>query len=145
MTTRQIGANGLGAKTRELDSFTTGPREIEAIRQQWERIGNRALDRAGIDERIDRRSYADRGIDREATIHLGPVASGMEYRGEGSDLGDRNRKARARNAERERIAATARPCRPRSSILRPRGSGGRKRRNGAGRSAREARPGSSRH
>ena len=104
MTTRQIGANGLGAKTRELDSFTTGPREIEAIREQWERIGNRALERAGIDERIDCRSYADRGIDREATIHLGPVASGMEYRGEGSDLGDRNRKAQARNAERERIA-----------------------------------------
>ena len=104
MTTRQIGANGLGAKTRELDSFTTGPREIEAIRQQWERIGNRALERAGIDERIDCRSYADRGIDREATIHLGPVASGMERNGEGSDLGDRNRKAQARNAERERIA-----------------------------------------
>jgi ATP-dependent exoDNAse (exonuclease V) alpha subunit len=25
MTTRQIGVNGLGAKTRELDSFRTGP------------------------------------------------------------------------------------------------------------------------
>ena len=104
MTTRQIDANGLGAKTRELDSFRTGPREIEAIRQEWERIGNRALERAGIDERIDCRSYADRGIDREATVHLGPVASGMECRGEGSDLGDRNRAATTRNAERERIA-----------------------------------------
>jgi hypothetical protein len=51
MTTRQIGANGLGAKIRELDSFRTGPREIDAIRQQWERIGNRALERAGIEER----------------------------------------------------------------------------------------------
>ena len=104
MTTRQIDADGLGAKTRELDSFRTGPREIEAIRQEWERIGNRALERAGIDERIDCRSYADRGIDREATVHLGPVASGMECRGEGSDLGDRNRAATTRNAERERIA-----------------------------------------
>ena len=104
MTTRQIGANGFGAKTRELDSFRTGPREIEAIRQEWERIGNRALEQAGIDERIDCRSYADQGIDREATVHLGPVASGMERNGEGSDLGDRNRAAQARNAERERIA-----------------------------------------
>ena len=101
MTTRQIGANGLGAKTRELDSFRTGPREIEAIRQQWERIGNRALERAGIDERIDCRSYVDRGIDREATMHLGPVVSGMERNGEGSDLGDRNRDVKERNAERE--------------------------------------------
>ena len=104
MTTRQIGANGFGAKTRALDSFRTGPREIEAIREQWERIGNRALEQAGIAERIDCRSYTDRGIDREATVHLGPVASGMERSGEGSDLGDRNRAAQARNAERERIA-----------------------------------------
>jgi Ti-type conjugative transfer relaxase TraA len=104
MTTRQIGANGFGAKTRALDSFTTGPREIEAIRREWERIGNRALEQAGIAERIDARSYADQGLDREATVHLGPVASGMERNGEGSDLGDRNRAAQARNAERERIA-----------------------------------------
>ena len=37
-------------------------------------------------------------------MHLGPVAAGMERGGEGSDLGDRNRAAQARNAERERIA-----------------------------------------
>ena len=96
--------DGFGAKTRELDSFRTGPHEIEAIRQEWERIGNRALEQAGIAERIDCRSYVDRGIDREATVHLGPVAAGMERSGEGSDLGDRNREAQARNAERERIA-----------------------------------------
>ena len=103
MTTRRIGPDGFGAKTRELDDFKTGPREIEAIRRTWERIGNRALEQAGIDERIDCRSYADRGLDREATVHLGPVASGMERNGEGSDLGDRNRAAKTRNAERERI------------------------------------------
>src|SRR6202044_714093 len=43
-------------------------------------------------------------VDREATVHLGPVASGMERNGEATDLGDRNRGARARNAERERLA-----------------------------------------
>ena len=32
MTTRRIGPDGFGEKTRELDDFTTGPREIEAIR-----------------------------------------------------------------------------------------------------------------
>jgi ATP-dependent exoDNAse (exonuclease V) alpha subunit len=103
MTTRRIGPDGFGAKTRELDDFKTGPREIEAIRQTWERIGNRALEQAGFDVRIDCRSYADQGLDREATVHLGPVASGMERSGEGTDLGDRNRAAKARNAERDRI------------------------------------------
>ena len=57
---------------------------------------------AGLDIRIDCRSFADQGVDREATVHLGPVASGMERNGEGSDLGDRNRAASARNGERER-------------------------------------------
>ena len=36
-------------------------------------------------------------------MHLGPVASGMERNGEATDLGDRNRAARSRNAERERL------------------------------------------
>lgn len=103
MTTRQIGPEGFGAKTRALDDFTTGPREIEALRATWERIANRVLEQAGLDIRIDSRSFADQGVDREATVHLGPVASGMERNGETTDLGDRNRSARARNAERGRL------------------------------------------
>lgn len=103
MTTRRIDENGFGVKTRELDDFKTGPREIEVIRQTWERIGNRVLHDAGLDIRMDCRSYADQGINREGTVHLGPVASGMERNGEATDLGDRNRAARSRNAERERI------------------------------------------
>ena len=45
MTTRRIGPDGFGAKTRELDDYKTGPGEIETIRRSWERIGNRALER----------------------------------------------------------------------------------------------------
>ena len=103
MTTRRIGPEGFGVKTRELDDLKSGPREIEAIRAMWERIGNRALEEAGLDIRIDCRSFADQGLDREATVHLGPVASGMERKGEATELGDRNRAAQARNAERERV------------------------------------------
>ena len=103
MTTRRLGPDGFGAKTRELDDYTTGPREIEAIRGTWERIGNQVLKDAGFDIRMDCRSYADQGLDRDATVHLGPVASGMERNGETTDLGDRNRAARERNAERERL------------------------------------------
>ena len=86
MTTRRIDANGFGAKTRELDDFKTGPREIESIRQIWERIGNRVLREAGLDIRMDCRSYADQGIDREATVHLGPgrLGHGKSRRGDRS-------------------------------------------------------------
>ena len=103
MTTRRIGPAEFGAKTRELDDYKTGPGEIEYIRREWERIGNRVLRQADLDIVIDCRSFADRGIDRDATVHLGPVAAGMERAGEGTDLGDRNRAARARNDERDRL------------------------------------------
>ena len=103
MTTRRIGAEGFGAKTRELDDFKTGPGEIETMRRSWERIGNQALERAGLDIRIDCRSFADQGLDHEATVHLGPVAAAMERNGQATDLGDRNRAAQAHNDERNRL------------------------------------------
>ncbi|KPC58184.1 Mobilization protein [Pseudomonas amygdali pv. morsprunorum] len=52
--------------------------EVVAIRQLWERMANRALENAGSDARIDSRSLKAQGLDREATMHLGPVASDME-------------------------------------------------------------------
>lgn len=104
MTTRRLGPDGFGAKTRELDGFRNGSAEIEAIRSMWEHIGNRALQEAGLDIRIDCRALVDQGLDREATVHLGPIASGLERKGLSTDLGDRNRAAQARNAERERMA-----------------------------------------
>lgn len=52
-----------------------GPKAVEWIRERWESVCNRALKRAGIDERIDRRTLKAQGIDREPGIHVGPRAS----------------------------------------------------------------------
>lgn len=38
MTTRRLTAYGLAEKTRELDDQTTGPLEVEAMREAWARI-----------------------------------------------------------------------------------------------------------
>lgn len=38
MTTRRLSAYGLTEKTRELDDKTTGPLEVEAMREAWARI-----------------------------------------------------------------------------------------------------------
>ena len=91
-------------KRRELG---LGPAadEVKAIRQLWEQTANRALERAGSGERIDARSLKDQGLDREATTHLGPVASEMERRGRISDRGDGNRQAQANNAARASLSA----------------------------------------
>lgn len=72
-TTRAMDASGqLGAKTRQLDDLKTGPQEVLWIRQMVETETNQALARAGIDARIDMRSLADQGIEREPTTHEGP-------------------------------------------------------------------------
>ena len=91
-------------KRRELG---LGPAadEVKAIRQLWEQTANRALERAGSTERIDARSLKDQGIDREATTHLGPVASEMERRGRISDRGDGNRQVMANNEQRQGLTA----------------------------------------
>ncbi|MFQ5717013.1 MAG: MobA/MobL family protein, partial [Nitrospinales bacterium] len=57
-----------------LKSGLPGPKAVEWIRQRWEEVGNRALARAGINARIDRRTLDAQGIDRLPTIHEGPRA-----------------------------------------------------------------------
>lgn len=54
MTTRTVEADGFGAKTRSLDDKKTGA--VEAVRELWEELANAALEAAGSDARIDRRS-----------------------------------------------------------------------------------------
>lgn len=54
------------------------PKAVEHVRERWEHHANRALDRAGHEARIDRRSLEAQGIDREPTIHIGPRAAHIE-------------------------------------------------------------------
>ena len=60
---------------------TTEKGSTDRIRELWETVANRALERAGEAARIDRRSLADQGIDREPGIHIGPNVRAMEERG----------------------------------------------------------------
>lgn len=53
-TTRAVGADGLGAKTRALDDRKSNA--VEGVRALWETLTNDALEAAGTDARIDRRS-----------------------------------------------------------------------------------------
>ncbi|MBS0533106.1 MAG: MobA/MobL family protein [Proteobacteria bacterium] len=53
----------------------------ERLREAWERHANLALERAGHEARIDRRTLAAQGIEREPTIHEGPRSREMDRRG----------------------------------------------------------------
>jgi hypothetical protein len=104
-TTRRLGAEGFGEKTRELDDRKTGPEEIAWMRERACALINEALERNGIEERVDHRSFADRGIEREATTHLGPTAAAMERRGKESDRGDINRDRLGRDQTLDQLVA----------------------------------------
>ncbi len=53
----------------------------DRLRALWEGHANRALEKAGRAERIDRRTLEAQGIERPATVHEGPRAQQMDRRG----------------------------------------------------------------
>jgi len=55
-STRRIGPEGFGEKTRELDVKQTSSREVTAMRESWAGMQNEALERAGTGETVDHRS-----------------------------------------------------------------------------------------
>jgi hypothetical protein len=98
VTTRAVGPAGFGHKVRAWDN----PDAVRAMREAWAEIQNRHL-RLALGEgapQVSAKSLADQGLDQEATVHLGPSASGMERRGERSDRGETNRSVGERNRER---------------------------------------------
>ncbi len=66
----------LSDSTRDrIKAGLPGPKAVDWIRERWEIVCNGALERASHEVRIDRRTLEAQGIDREATIHVGPRAS----------------------------------------------------------------------
>jgi MobA/MobL family len=81
----------------------------EEIRARWAKAENRALEQAGVEARVDHRSLAAQGIHREPQLHRGPAVSGIEARGEVSEVGERQREQRQeRVLEREAVVAEVR-------------------------------------
>lgn len=84
----------------------------ERLREVWEREANLALERAGHDARIDRRSLEAQGIEREPEIHVGAAVRELNGRGErpasandGKTRIEENEERRARNEARARTSA----------------------------------------
>lgn len=73
MTNREVTPEGLGARTalelsgreRHARGLGSWKNDFLRIRERWAQATNRALQEAGLAERVDHRSYKDQGIDRE--------------------------------------------------------------------------------
>jgi ATP-dependent exoDNAse (exonuclease V) alpha subunit len=98
-TTREITLVGLGAKAgldmhsdvRRARGLVPGIKELIAIREHWATVTNEALREAGIDARIDHRSLAAQGIDREPVPYLPRAIYKLERSGKLTEAGERIR------------------------------------------------------
>lgn len=68
----------LSDSSRDREKAGLEPKAVEWVRERWETVCNRALERAGQEARIDRRTLEAQGIERTATIHIGPRAQHIE-------------------------------------------------------------------
>jgi ATP-dependent exoDNAse (exonuclease V) alpha subunit len=116
-TTREVGIEGLGAKTT-LDmsdgnrhKLGLGPaiNELLHARARWAAAANEALQQARIAARIDHRSLEAQGIDREPRPQIPRAAFEMERHGYRSAVADRMREEyQARVQDRlDKVAETA--------------------------------------
>ena len=98
LTMRDVDADGFGKKRREWNKRQA----IERHRKAWEEYANRALERAGFEQRIDHRSLKEQGVEREPQIHLGAKVLEMEARGVQTRVGDESRRISKVNCDIER-------------------------------------------
>lgn len=104
-TTRRF-ENGEWAKTKDRtldDLFGKGKTEILTLRQDVAGILNNIAARDRLDVYVEHLSFEKRGLDLEATQHMGPAAAEMERDGKSTDIGEKNREIKARNTERKQL------------------------------------------
>jgi MobA/MobL family len=113
-TLRKIGPDGFApTKSEQQEQYRNRHEYVEQLREKWERLANRHLERNGYDARIDMRSLKEQGIlDREPEQHRGPTVTAMQREGKVSDIANEilQRKQdiaelRSLNAEEKRIDA----------------------------------------
>jgi ATP-dependent exoDNAse (exonuclease V) alpha subunit len=96
LTTREVSPAGLGAKAglnmqtseRVRLGLPNTSQEFTAVRERWATLMNEALKEANIEARVDHRSLAEQGIDREPTPHIPFAAFKIERAGKHSEVAE---------------------------------------------------------
>lgn len=84
---------------RKTLGLGTSSEDIKELREVWANIANDALEKQGINERIDHRSNKERGLDIKPTIKMGWKASSLERDGIETRQGDINRAIKSDNEQ----------------------------------------------
>ena len=98
-TTRLVNEKGeLGKKQRTFND--DGPKILKDTRATFANIVNTALENAGLEERIDHRSYKDQGLDfLEPTAHEGHEVTALRRQGIDTEISLKNDVIKAKNLE----------------------------------------------
>src|SRR5215469_4036155 len=107
-TTREVTPTGLGAKTgldmqareRRRRDLPDHRNEFVNIRERWATLTNEALQAANVAARVDHRSLAAQGIDREPLPNIPIMHLKMEQRGVRSQVAERLRAGYRERAQR---------------------------------------------
>ena len=92
VTMRELMPDGsFGNKNRTWNKFNGGLNIAEILRPEAARLMNEELARIGSIEHVEHESYANRGIDKIPTTHVGVAATAMESKGEVTDRGTNRR------------------------------------------------------
>ena len=98
-TTRLVNEKGeLGKKQRTFND--DGPKILKDSRATFAHVVNTALENAGLEERIDHRSYKDQGLDfLEPTAHEGHEVTALRRQGIDTEISLKNDVIKAKNLE----------------------------------------------
>jgi hypothetical protein len=109
VTLRKIDEHGFArTKAEQQERYRNRGEYVEGLRDAWEKLANRHLERNGYDVRIDRRSLEDQGIEREPQQHRGPAVTAMEREGNVTRIGDEIRRRQHHYAELKALGAEER-------------------------------------
>ncbi|MBL1227224.1 MobQ family relaxase [Enterococcus sp. BWR-S5] len=86
LTTREISADGFTTKNRDWNK----KEYLNELREEWAKTCNKHLEMANSLERIDHRSFKERGIEALPTKHVGVAANAMESKGIKTEKQNRN-------------------------------------------------------
>lgn len=92
ITMRTLQPDGtFGNKNRSWNKYNGGLNIADLLRPEAARLMNEELARIGSSERVEHESFADRGIDKIPTKHMGVAATAMERKGIKTNKGEQNR------------------------------------------------------
>lgn len=82
ITMRELLPDGtFGKKNRTWNKFNGGLNIADLLRERAANLMNEELQKIGSEERVEHKSFAERGIDKIPTKHVGTAARAMESKG----------------------------------------------------------------